>query len=177
MSRFRTAIVPIVSIGVGVVLLSVAYAATNTDSAAQSSGPNPPALEKNERQMERATKVRAAKQKRAAKAHWAHLARVKAEKARQAELARQEAARQEAIEQEAIDQEMAERAEGARRSEAARVLGTPENDQLQQWLAQHPGWVPCGVTGAYCPPNPASPTCPEGMNYVPYAGKCVDGDW
>ena len=72
---------------------------------------------------------------------------------------------------------MAERAEGARRSEAARVLGTPENDQLQQWLAQHPGWVPCGVTGAYCPPNPASPTCPEGMNYVPYAGKCVDGDW
>ena len=87
MSKFSAAIVPIVSIGVGVVLLSVAYAATNTDSAAQSPGPNPPALEKNERQMERATKVRAAKQKRAAKAHWAHLARVKAEKARQAELA------------------------------------------------------------------------------------------
>jgi hypothetical protein len=50
MSKFSTAIVPIVSIGVGVVLLSVAYAATNTDSAAQSPGPNPPALEKNERQ-------------------------------------------------------------------------------------------------------------------------------
>jgi hypothetical protein len=54
MSKFSTAIVPIVSIGVGVVLLSVAYAATNTDSAAQSRGPNPPVLEKNERQMERA---------------------------------------------------------------------------------------------------------------------------
>ena len=90
MSKFSTAIVPIVSIGVGVVLLSVAYAATNTDSAAQSPGPNPPALEKNERQMERATKVRAAKQLKAAKAKWAHLARVKAEKARKAELARQE---------------------------------------------------------------------------------------
>jgi hypothetical protein len=86
MSKFRTAIVPIVSIGVGVVLLSVAYAATNTDSAAQSPGPNPPALEKKERQMERATKVRVAEQKKAAKAKWAHLARVKAEKARKAEL-------------------------------------------------------------------------------------------
>ena len=104
MSKFSAAIVPIVSIGVGVVLLSVAYAATNTDSAAQSPGPNPPALEKNERQMERATKVRVAEQKKAAKAKWAYLARVKAEKARQAELARQEAARQEAIEREAARQ-------------------------------------------------------------------------
>lgn len=85
------------------VLLSVAYAATNTDSAAQSPGPNPPALEKNERQMERATKVRVAEQKKAAKAKWARLARVKAEKARKAELARQEAIAREAARQAAID--------------------------------------------------------------------------
>ena len=150
MSRFSAAVVPIVSIGVGVVLLSVAYAATNTDSAAQSPGPNPPALEKNERQMERATKVRVAEQLKAARAKWVRLARVKAEKARKAELARQEAIDREAARQAAID----------------RVPNGGPQD-----------WVPCGVTGAYCPPNPASPSCPEGMNYVPYAGKCVDGDW
>jgi hypothetical protein len=138
MSKFSTAIVPIVSIGVGVVLLSVAYAATNTDSAAQSPGPNPPALEKNERQMERATRVRVAEQKKVAKAKWARLARVKAEKARKAKLARQEAIAREAAHQ-AID----------RTSK-----------------------VPNGV-----PPESGPPTCPEGMNYVPYAGKCVDGDW
>jgi hypothetical protein len=164
-SKFSAAIVPIVSIGVGVVLLSVAYAATNTDSAAQSPAPNPPALAKNERQMERATKVRANEQKKAARAHWAHLARVKAEKARQAELARQEAARQEAIAQEFARREAAAR-ESARQAATGRAPnGVPQD------------WVPCGVTGAYCPPNPASPTCPEGTNYVPYAGKCVDGDW
>jgi hypothetical protein len=153
MSKFSTAIVPIVSIGVGVVLLSVAYAATNTDSAAQSPGPNPPALEKNERQRERATKVRVAEQKKAAKAKWARLARVKAEKARKAELARQEAIAREAARQAAID----------RTSKVPN--GVPQD------------WVPCGVTGAYCPPESGPPTCPEGMTYVPYAGKCVDGDW
>jgi hypothetical protein len=152
-SKFGTAIVPIVSIGVGVVLLSVAYAATNTDSAAQSPGPNPPALEKNERQMERATKVRVAEQKKAAKAKWARLARVKAEKARKAELARQEAIAREAARQAAID----------RTSKVPN--GVPQD------------WVPCGVTGAYCPPESGPPTCPPGTNYVPYAGKCVDGDW
>ena len=153
MSRFSTAIVPIVSIGVGVVLLSVAYAATNTDNAAQSPGPNPPALEKNERQMERATKVRVAEQKKAAKAKWVRLARVKAEKARKAELARQEAIDREAARQAAID----------------RVPnGVPQ------------GWVPCPHSyNVYCSPEDLSdpPSCPPGTNYVPYAGKCVDGDW
>jgi hypothetical protein len=113
LSKFSAAIVPIVSIGVGVVLLSVAYAATNTDSAAPSPGPNPPALEKNERQMERATKVRVAEQKQAAKTEWAHLARVKAEKARKAELARQEAiARQAEIDREAALQAEIDRING-----------------------------------------------------------------
>ena len=127
--------------------------AANADSAAQSPAPNPPALEKNERQRERATKVRVAEQLKAAKAKWARLARVKAEKARKAELARQEAIAREAARQAASDR-------------TSRVPnGVPQD------------WVPCGVTGAYCPPNPASPSCPEGMNYVPYVGRCVDGDW
>jgi hypothetical protein len=137
--------------------------ATTADSAAQTL--NSPVLEKNERRMERATKVRVAEQKKAAKAEWARQARVKAEKARKAELARQEAARQEAIAQEFARREAAAR-ESARQAATGRAPnGVPQD------------WVPCGVTGAYCPPNPASPTCPEGMNYVPLAGKCVDGDW
>jgi hypothetical protein len=103
--------------------------------------------------MERATKVRVAEQKKAAKAKWAHLARVKAEKARKAELARHEAIAREAARQAAID----------RTSKVPN--GVPQD------------WVPCGVTGAYCPPPSGPPTCPEGQNYVPYAGKCVWGDW
>jgi hypothetical protein len=101
-----------------------------------------------ERQAERAIKVRIAKQKKAAKAKWAHEAKVKAEKVRQERLAREaEEARQNSI--------------GNR--DYAVPDGVPQD------------WVPCG--DGWCPRDPATDNCPDGTNYVPYAGRCVDGDW
>ena len=117
--------------------------------------PDSPVIAKNERQMATASKVRSAQRLKEAKAEWAAEARrVAREKARQAAIERERERREAAA------------AEAARPSQAPdNPYGVPQD------------WVPCGVTGAYCPPPSGPPTCPEGQNYVPYAGKCVWGDW